>query len=193
MERLRTLTSIGAMRRRRGSITIAAGAALLIAGCGSADNPVPGSQSDTLVAQLDTVEQAVEKGRCEIAAGQAQGFEDQVSGLSDVDADVKDKLEQAASRLVELAQDQCVPVESGATGATGTETTSTATSATEPETTTETTTQPEPADEGSQGSEQTGGGGSSGVGGNLDVGEGAGGSSGSVSPGTGGISGGGSP
>ena len=187
------LTSIGAMLGRCGLPVVAAVAALLIAGCGSGeDTPVPDSQSEALLAQLDDIQQAVDDGHCNIAAGQAESFAEQVQALSDVDADVKDTLQQAASRLVDLANDPGQCVETGATGAGGVQPTESDTTA-EQTTTTESTTATETT---ATDTTQAGGGGSGqqnapSGGNNLQVGEGAGGSSGSISPGTGGVSGGG--
>jgi hypothetical protein len=89
-------------------------AALFAAGCGSDDKegePIPAADAQALVTQLDQTEQLVEDGTCRGARFQVTGdgqLEDKVAALpEDVDADVRQALEDGLDRLAGLIDDEC--------------------------------------------------------------------------------------
>jgi hypothetical protein len=131
--------------------------ALVLAGCGSDGGTIPENQSSDLLSLLDNVQSNAQSGDCDTASGFAQEFANRVDELpSDVDADVRQELDKAATNLDQLASDsnQCNAPEEGASGEGGFEPTTestptveetTSTTTEEPETTTTTTTTDEEA------------------------------------------------
>jgi hypothetical protein len=122
--------------------------ALLVTGCGSDDEkgePIPASQAQALVQQLDQTEQLVEDGTCGGASFQVTGdgqLQDKVAALpEDVDEDVRQALDDGLDRLADLIDDECGEAEEPGTDTTETETQPTETQETETQPT-ETETQP---------------------------------------------------
>ena len=102
--------------------------ALFAVGCGSDDEegePIPAADAQALVTQLDQTEQLVEDGTCRGARFQVTGdgqLEDKVAALpEDVDADVRQALEDGLDRLADLIDDECGQDEETETDTTETE------------------------------------------------------------------------
>jgi hypothetical protein len=102
--------------------------ALFAVGCGSDDEegePIPAADAQALVTQLDQTEQLVEDGTCRGARFQVTGdgqLEDKVAALpEDVDADVRQALEDGLDRLAGLIDDECGEDEDTETDTTETE------------------------------------------------------------------------
>jgi hypothetical protein len=207
-ERTIALTRLAAMpgkKRVAGALAVAA-AAVVLSACGSSsDNPtIPSTNATELNTALDNVESAVNQGKCNRAAAEAQNFVDAVNQLPDtVGTADKEALRSAGVNLEKQAQDksQCHPaVPTGTTDLGGAQPTTTTptTVPTTTATTTATTTTPElPSGNGggNQGGNQgggppatppgqTGGGNTSGGGGEPGGGA-AGGGGGTGSGGTG--------
>ena len=122
--------------------------AVALAGCGSDDGTIPPSDSDNLIAQLDSVEQAVAAGDCVTAGERSEDFVDLVDDLpAEVGAETKAALREAGANLALLTSDeeQCQPT--GATGETGVEPVEPTTEPETEPTTTETATEEEPEEE----------------------------------------------
>jgi hypothetical protein len=118
-----------------------------LAACGSEDDagPIPREQGDSLLAQLDQIEQAAQAGLCEEAQATALSFAQSVNDLpSEVDGELRQALVEASANLEQLSTEQCEPV-IGPSGGTG-EVPPTTTPTTTAETTTDTTTE-EPAND----------------------------------------------
>jgi hypothetical protein len=199
---LSRLAAVGGRTRRS---LLACLIALGIAGCGSDDGTIPENQSSDLLALLDSVRSNADSGDCDVAANTAQEFVNRVDQLpSEVDADVRDELDKAATNLDQLASDQCKEPETGASGIGGVqpteetstveeETSTTTTTEEEPETSTTTTTDEEPPTQeppGNQGDQ--GGPGEPVTPPTGDQGQQGGGPGGGVSPPSGGVGAGGS-
>jgi hypothetical protein len=136
----RGLTTLAPMPGRLREAVLAAVIASVLAGCGSDDEEgtIPPESSESMIAQLDAVEQSVASGDCDEATSRAEDLSDLVNDLpADVGIETKEALRGAAANLASLTADpaQCQP--SGATGETGVEPT---TEETEPTTTTTTET-----------------------------------------------------
>jgi hypothetical protein len=127
--------------------------ALGLAACGGDEEggPIPQGEGETLIAQLDEIESAVQEGECDTAQDTAIAFANGVSELpAEVSGELRARLVEASANLEELSQTQCETPATGATGETGTvppETTTSTTETTEPTTTTDTTTDEPPPDE----------------------------------------------
>lgn len=129
------------MKTRTATIAILA---LVLAGCGSDDEsgePIPARQADSLLTQLELVQDRSDRGICGGANTQIDQLEQKVADLPrDVDADVRSALEDGLDRLRELVNDECEQNrEEPETDTTETEPPPTDTQDTQPE-----TTQPEP-------------------------------------------------
>jgi hypothetical protein len=141
----------------------------LAAGCGSDDEALPEPTAERMLSQVEGIQEDVEAGNCELVTAQAEQFATEVQNLpGDVEDDVRSGLEQAASRLVDLAREpgQCEEPETGATGATGVEpppevetTTAETTTATETEASEETDSDDEQTDDAEDDGETSGPGG----------------------------------
>ncbi len=154
----------------RALITLCAAAwAVAIAGCGSDGGTIPSGDSEDMLSLLGGIEENVAAGNCDIAQGQVEQLAGVVDGLpQDVDAEVREGLDQATANLSELASnpEQCEDA-SGTTDLGGVEP-EPETTTPEPETTTTTTTssstttepeeEPAPEEETDEGDEGTGGG-----------------------------------
>ena len=173
------MTRLGSMpgiRATLGALAVVACAAGLAA-CGGDEEggPIPQDAGETLIAQLDQIESAVQEGECDAAQTTALDFAQGVNDLpAEVSGELRTRLVEASANLEELSQTQCAAPATGATGETGAvpTTTDTSTTSTTETTTTDTTTEeppPEP-DEGDEGGDEQSGGG------NAGGGSGAGGS-----------------
>ena len=93
-------------------LALALGAALAVGlvSCGSDDEGLlPGDNAQQIVDNLNQVEQDVANGDCEAAAEHAAEVEDQISSLGGgVNSQLRQRLEEGASRLTELISTQCV-------------------------------------------------------------------------------------
>jgi hypothetical protein len=155
-----------------------------LSGCGSsADKTIPPSDSQTLISELNAVQDAAASGDCATAQSKATAFVATVNNLPETaGTDVKDALRGAGQQLEQLAKDPSQCQVTGATGASGVQTTPQAPATTTESTTTTTTsttstTQPAPPNgEGNQGV-----GGEGGQGGGA-AGGGAGGTGGTGGP-----------
>jgi hypothetical protein len=119
------------------TLALALGAALAVAlvSCGGGDDEglLPGDDAQQIVENLNQVELDVANGDCDAAAENAAEVGDQIDALGgDVNAELKERLEEGASELEQLISTDCV--EATATITTTEETT------TEEPTTEETTT-----------------------------------------------------
>ncbi|MGH2954147.1 MAG: hypothetical protein ACRDK9_09025 [Solirubrobacterales bacterium] len=116
---------------------LAAAIAAALAGCGSdEDGTIPPADAESLLAQLDAVEESIADGECDEAQIRAQDLTDLVNELpAEVGTETKEALREASDNLVGLAAEQCEPT--GATGEDGVEPT---TETEEPTTETTTTT-----------------------------------------------------
>ena len=156
--RRNAVTRLAAMAGTSLRIVLAAAAVLVLAGCdvGGDEDQIPSENAGLLLARLKAVEDNVDPERCDpgLALDQAEEFTNLVAALpADVDAELKQSLEEAGAHLVDLADEPDVCVPTGSTGETGvTETSETPEDATieeqpvESETPTEETT-PAPAED----------------------------------------------
>ena len=144
-------------RARIACAAAVAACAVALAACGGGDEgTIPRDQGETLLAQLDAIQQSTENLQCDAAQATADEFVATVNALPDeVDKDVRAKLLQAAQNLEELAADptQCREPD---TGTTDVETTTEETT-TEPTTSTTSTTEETTTDEETTGEPSTGG------------------------------------
>lgn len=132
------------------SLLLTALAAVAAPACGIGDGggeSIPPGVGEVLLADLQSVEEAVAAGDCETAQQDAEAFSATLAELpADVPGDVEAALVRGAERLVELANDPDQCAATGATGATDEQTTTTETEPVEPvepTTTTTTTTEQE--------------------------------------------------
>lgn len=131
------------MTPRLRHLVAVAGAAVLLAGCGSDDERGPGIPTEAVAAieqRLDEIQRRFDDatqndnvGACnDIDSDSFRAIEQTVAGLpSDVDPDVRDALESSLERLRQLTEEGCAEVEPAETDTTPEETTP-------PETVTET-------------------------------------------------------
>jgi hypothetical protein len=157
MRAVNTLASMKGVRPTASLLAATACAAALIA-CGGDDEngPIPADQGESLIAQLDHVQEQIEQGDCVGARSTAAGVASAVEQLPEaVGGELRETLVEASSNLQALAADpdNCKPADTGASGETDTvpsEEAPTTTTTTTEETTTETTTE-EPADDDGEG------------------------------------------
>ncbi len=85
-------------------LSLAAAAALGLAACGGGSDAelLPGETASEINTNLDQVEQLANEGDCVGASDAAQAVSLQVEGLGDVDAELKQALQEGASRLNEV-------------------------------------------------------------------------------------------
>ena len=121
---------------------VACAAALAACGGDEEGGPIPESAGDQLLAQLEQIETAVNRGDCAAAQVAATGFAEQVNGL-EVEGQLRTALVDASVNLEGLTEDpeKCQPT-TGATGEGGVEPTTTETVETTTETTETTTDTP---------------------------------------------------
>jgi hypothetical protein len=126
---------------------LSCGALLVLPGCGGGDKgkPIPASQADRLIKNIQAADQYSADGRCARAhtkVRDARFVLGQVPGS--VDKDVRQGIADGLSRLDSLISDQCEAPQKTQTESTPTETTQTETTQTEstPTETTQTETQP---------------------------------------------------
>lgn len=113
--------------------------ALLVAACGGGAGLLSSDQANSLSSQLDQVSSAVSSGNCGAASSAAAQFVNSVGNLpSTLNPTLRSNLNQGASTVSQLAQQDC---RQATTPTTSTSTTSsTTTTTTAPKTTTTTTT-----------------------------------------------------
>jgi hypothetical protein len=145
------LGSMPGIRATFGALAVVACAAGLAA-CGGDEEggPIPQATGETLIAQLDQIESAVQAGECDAAQTTALAFAQGVNDLpTEVSGELRTRLVEASANLEELIPTQCEAPATGATGETGTvpTTTDTSTTSTTETTTTNTTTEEPPPDE----------------------------------------------
>jgi hypothetical protein len=131
----------------RARATAAAALVLLTlsAGCGADKEgaPIPPQQASELLNQLDKISDRIVNGSPGACRDVIQGGDTNVDSVqrtidslpSDVDADVRDALQQSFDRLFELVGEKCADLEQAQTETTPTETTPTETQTTPTETT----------------------------------------------------------
>jgi hypothetical protein len=143
------LGSMPGIRATLGALAVVACAAGLAA-CGGDEEggPIPQDAGETLIAQLDEIESAVQAGDCTLAQTTALDFAQGVNDLpTEVSGELRTRLVEASANLEELSQTQCQEPATGPTGETGVVPPTTTTSTTETTTTTDTTTEEPSPDE----------------------------------------------
>jgi hypothetical protein len=148
------------------ALLLGAACSVLVAcgGSGSTKDLIPADQASQMIDQLDTIQSAVNRGRCSGVDNEVVTLQGQINGLSNrVDASLKRRLQEGVNNLANIAPDECfarrdrqqttattptTTTQTTTTETTTTETTPTTTTPTTPETTptTPTTTPTTPAD-----------------------------------------------
>jgi hypothetical protein len=85
-------------------LLVALAAGFLVAGCGGGGNAdlLPGTTADQINSNLDLVRESVNEGNCEEAEITVAEVSEEVDNLKQVDAKLKNALEQGAAKLSEL-------------------------------------------------------------------------------------------
>jgi hypothetical protein len=128
------------------ALLLGAACAVLVA-CGSSGSDahlIPDDQAASMIDQLDTIQSAVSKGRCDGVDNDVAALQTQINGLShQVDARLRNRLQEGVNNLADIAPDECFAQRDRQT-TTQTQTTETQTTTTETQTTDTTPTQTVP-------------------------------------------------
>lgn len=113
--------------------------AVLVA-CGassSGDGLIPDQQAATMIDQLDTIQSAVDRGRCAGVDNEVAALQSQINDLSrKVDASLRNRLQEGVNNLADIAPSECFTQQQTQTTTTETTTTTTTTTQTTPTQTT---------------------------------------------------------
>jgi hypothetical protein len=133
------------------ALLLGAACAVLVAcgGSGSTKDLIPADQASQMIDQLDTIQNAVDRGRCSGVDNEVVTLQGQINDLSNrVDASLKRRLQEGVNNLADIAPDECFARRdrqqtTATTPTTATQTTTTQTTTTETTPTTTTPTTPE--------------------------------------------------
>lgn len=137
------------MRPRIAFAALLCGALLVAAGCGggSKGKPIPASQANRLIRNIQAADQYAADGRCSRAHTKVRDARFVLGQVPDsVDADLRQGLADGLARMDSLISEQCQPPQNTATDTTPTETTQTETTHTETTLTETTPTEPQPTE-----------------------------------------------